>query len=149
MENENVQQVNVRELAQAWKALHLSVVVENKMSYEVFSKTFTETYNLLKSFTGEKYVDKDCIELIANAYCFSNLPGTKYENKIGAAFVLTERMLKYCTMDSNACAAAEGVTVYFMEERKDVFLNFNNVDNSIAEIISVIEANYWKKMSDL
>ncbi len=147
MENENIQQKNVRELAQAWRSLHLSVVVENKMSYDEFSKTFSETYSLLKGFTEENHIDKEYVELIANAYCFSNLPSAKYENKIGAAFVLTERMLKYCTMDSNACASAEGVTVYFMEDRKDVFLDFNNVDRSIAEVMSVIEANYWKKMS--
>ena len=102
---------------------------------------------MLKGFTEENHIDKEYVELIANAYCFSNLPSAKYENKIGAAFVLTERMLKYCTMDSNACASAEGVTVYFMEDRKDVFLDFNNVDHSIAEVMSVIEANYWKKMS--
>lgn len=147
MENQNIQQKNVRELAQAWRSLHLSVVVENKMSYDEFSKTFSETYSLLKGFTEENHIDKEYVELIANAYCFSNLPSAKYENKIGAAFVLTERMLKYCTMDSNACASAEGVTVYFMEDRKDVFLDFNNVDHSIAEVMSVIEANYWKKMS--
>lgn len=147
MENQNIQQKNVRELAQAWRSLHLSVVVENKMSYDEFSKTFSETYSLLKGFTEENHIDKEYVELIANAYCFSNLPSAKYENKIGAAFVLTERMLKYCTMDSNACASAEGVTVYFMEDRKDVFLDFNNVDRSIAEVMSVIEANYWKKMS--
>lgn len=147
MENENIQQVSVRELAQEWKNLHLSVVAENKMSYDDFSRVFSQTYNLLKSFIGENHIDKEYVELVANAYCFSNLPSVKYENKIGAAFVLTERMLKYCTMDINACASDDGVTVYFMEERKDVFLNFNNVDRSIAEIISVIEANYWKKMS--
>lgn len=147
MENQNIQQKNVRELAQAWRSLHLSVVVENKMSYDEFSKTFSETYSLLKGFTEENHIDKEYVELIANAYCFSNLPSAKYENKIGAAFVLTERMLKYCTMDSNACASAEGVTVYFMEDRKDIFLDFNNVDRSIAEVMSVIEANYWKKMS--
>lgn len=147
MENESIQQVSVRELAQEWKNLHLSVVSDNKMSYEVFSKTFSETYNLLKGCVNGNVIDKEYIELIANAYCFSNLPAAKYENKIGAAFVLTERMLKYCTMDSNACASDNGVTVYFMEERKDVFLDFNNVDRSIAEIISVIEANYWKKIT--
>lgn len=147
METENIQQVNVRELAQEWKNLHAGVVVSNKMSYDDFSKVFSQTYNLLKDFTQEKQIGKEYIELIANAYCFSNLPSVKYENKIGAAFVLTERMLKYCTMDSNACASDEGVTVYFMEERKDVFLNFNDVDRCIAEIISVIEANYWKKMA--
>ena len=147
MENENVQQVNLYELAQDWKNLHMGIVVENKMSYDDFSKTFSKTYNLLKEFTKENHIDKEYVELIANAYCFSNLPSEKYENKIGAAFVLTERMLKYCTMDNNACASDEGVKVYFMEVRKDVFLDFNNVDSSISEIISVIEASYWKKMS--
>ena len=136
--------IEIQELIKSWRKLQSEAVAQNKMSYENFVKTFSDTYNHLKGYARETKVDKEYIALIAHAYNFAHATTTRFDDRICAAFVLTERMLQYCVMGDVSAESPERVSVYALEERREVYINLEDVDYSMNELGSVMEASYWK-----
>lgn len=146
MESTNIPVNDACELAQRWKTLQQNVKRMNNFSYDFFEKLFADTYRLLKNCTKESTIDKSLMPLIVNAYCFANLSDYKFDSRIVAAFVLTERMLQYCVVEDDSNYAVDGVTVYSIEERKEIFINFNDIGSSMKELINAIDSNSYKNV---
>ncbi len=134
----------VENLTQAWRGLVAEVQKNKKIKFEMFNSTFSQTYSLLAKHSTENSFDRKCIALIAEAYLFANIKDETLDHTCVAAFVLTERMLAYCVF-GNASALTEPSTIYVVEARRDIPLDFNDVDESISKLTKVLEDMYWKK----
>ncbi len=117
-----------------------------KLKLDVFNATFSQTYSLLSEHSAEDSLDKSYIELIAEAYLFANIKDDSLDSKCLAAFILTERMLNHCAFN-NYPSTIEGASVYIFEARKDVRLNFADVNESINKLEKIFEKNYWETLN--
>lgn len=134
------------ELKQNWKTLFFDTQKNKRLKFDMFSATFSQTYSLLSEHLAENSLDKNFIELIAEAYVFANIKSDSLDSKCLAAFILTERMLNHCVFNS-AQSDSEGTYVYVFEARKDIRLNFADVDASINKLEKIFEKNYWETLN--
>jgi len=136
METKKVQENNVYELAQQWRLLQIALVRKSELAYEDFVRVFTDTYQVLKEYANEPKLDKTLMKLVINAYSFANMQAGGYDERAYAAFVLTERMLQSCVMDARTDKKLEqGVSIYFLGQRREALIYFENVDEAINEIL--------------
>ena len=135
-----------KNLKQAWRDLAIEVQKNRKIKFEMFDSTFSQTYSLLSKYLTESSLDKNYIELVAEAYLFANIKDETLDHMCLATFVLTERMLAYCAF-GNATTLVEPSTIYIVEARRDILLDFNDVNKSISKLIKVFEHVYWKKIN--
>lgn len=142
--DENI--VLINELKQAWSTLTLEVKKERKIKIENFYSTFSQTYALLSKHITENALDKIYIELIAEAFLFANIKDEKLDNTCLAAFVLTERMLAQCAFASSP-SAVESSTIYLLDARREVPLDFNDASESISKLTKIFEDIYWKNIN--
>ena len=63
----------VEELKQNWKALFFEIQKSQRFKFDLFSETFSHTYELLSKHFTDSSLDKSYIELIAEAYLFANI----------------------------------------------------------------------------
>lgn len=138
--------VLTNELKQAWRTLALEVKKERKIKIEAFYSTFSQTYSLLSKHIAENSLDKSYVELIAEAFLFANIKDEKLDNTCLAAFVLTERMLAHCAFDSSP-SVVESSTIYLVDARREVPLDFNDASESISKLTKIFEDIYWKNIN--
>ena len=134
--------ISLEELIQNWDVLRFELKRSGKFSFDVFSSTFFGTFQMLSQFTTEPHIHKDYLPLILNASLFANSECKAMEFKQQAALVLTERMLSCCLSADPHCAH-DRAPLYVLSLRKEVYVNFNNVDESIDRLAKLFEGNYW------
>ena len=136
----------IEELKLNWKALFLEIQKSKRFKFDLFSETFSHTYELLSKHLTESSLDKSYIELIADAYLFANIKDDSLGSKALAAFILTERMLNSCAFNASD-SVIETAPVYIFEARKDVILNFTNVNESVNKLEKIFEKTYWETLN--
>lgn len=133
-----------KELKQAWYELYADVKKNKRIKFELFESTFSQTYALLSNHVNEATVDKKYIELIAQAYLFANIKDETLDSTCLAALVLTERMLAYCAFDNSSII--DPTAIYIAEVRRDVIIDFNDIDESVSKLAAVFDSIFWKKI---
>lgn len=134
------------ELANNWMSLKKEIK-KGKLSFDVFSDTFSKTYQLLNQKASEFSIEKNLLSIIINASLFAHAEVSEnVESKFKAALVLTERML-----DAVMCQSAETSksqsTIYILELRQEIQIDFNEVDEAIDSLARYFEADFWNKIS--
>lgn len=135
----------VRELSMGWRKLRIELRKNKKVDFALFEDIFSKTYALLSQHAADTTIDKKYAELISVAYLFANTENREFNNRLRAALVLTERMISCCVF-SGACEVLEGTIVYIFEARRDVYLNFGNVSESIETLEALFEEDFWRSL---
>ena len=143
MENNKI--ALTEQLTKDWDDLRYAMNKNHKINFEAFEKTFSETYVLLAECSKDNAVDKRLVALIVNAYLFANCRNPESDFFCAAAFSLTERMLACCALEA-AEEPVLGTTVYVFETRKEVYINFSNVKDSINKLAGLFRENYWDNL---
>ncbi len=133
------------QLIKDWDDLRYEMNKNHKINFEAFEKAFSETYELLSKNSGEAAVDKKLVALIVNAYLFANCQNPESDFLCAAIFSLTERMLACCALEASD-EPVLGTTVYVFETRKEVYINFSNVKDSINKLAGLFRENYWDNL---
>ncbi len=128
---------------QGWETLYAEIKKSKKVDFALFNNIFSGTYSLLSRYSTESSIDKNCIALIAKAFLFANTESKELESKYRAMLALTERMLNCCVFNRTP-VFPEGTTIYVFESRKDVYIDFANVDESIDRLEKLFEEDFWK-----
>ena len=136
------EKVTVESLKKDWRALNFEVRKRNRLDMSEFKRLFSDTYAVLSEMSAADSVQKNCVEMIAEAYLFANTENRELNDSGMPAFVLTERMLHNCVFGS-APDNCDVANVYLVEARKEVYLNFKDVEGSLRKLESVLAANYW------
>lgn len=137
----------LNDLLQGWKKLNIEIKTKKKIDMDLFKDVFTKTYSMLSGTAKDDTVSKESVEIVAEAYLLANTENKMLDSKYLAALVLTERMLN-CYAFSSAADSSGVSTVYILDLRKEVKINFNNVSESMNLLESAFEANYWNNFSD-
>lgn len=147
MENKDFTLDTVRELSESWNQLRIEMINRKKIEYDVFKKIFANTYNVMKEVVSKEQIDREYLGLILSAHNFANLQVDTKSDTSYAALVLTERMLQYCALDGNQKDSLHtGVSyLYILEERREVKIDFNNVDQSISTLTDILK-RCWKSI---
>ena len=132
--------VLIKELREAWKLLSFEIKKSKRIQIELFNDTFSRTYSLLSELSTENSLDKNCIELIAEAFLFANTKDDSLDQNCLAAFILTERMLTSCAFNTTS-SPIKTSSVYVFETRSEITLNFNNVNESMLKLTEVFLAS--------
>jgi len=134
------------QLRQEWKKIRFEVKKSKKLNMELFNSAFSQTYSLLSKHLADKCLDKNYISLISEAFLFANIKDDTLDNTCVAAFILTERMLDYCAFHSEPVLAEKSM-IYIFEMREEIELSFDDVNDSITKLTSIIGNIYWEKLS--
>ena len=133
------------QLANTWRALEQDVK-NSKLSFETFYNAFSNTYKLLSASASEPCVEKKYLSIIVNASLFARAEVSEnIDSKYKAALILTERMLDAVTAVDAADPSGES-TVYILDLRQEIKINFKEVNDSIELLAKHFEAEYWKKL---
>ena len=139
---ENVSYAKIYELAGAWESLRCDVAFKGNLFSEEFKKTFNETYEILRELAGEREISKEYMPLLLNVAYFAKLADFKDDSRMCASVVLAERMLQYCLSYNRSTFAMEDhSSVYSLKERKEVIVNFKDVDGALDAVATVVDAN--------
>ncbi len=133
---------NEKALAVEWRKLRTLLTTNNKLEYELFKKVFEETRDLLSSCATATAIDKSYMNVIVEAYKFSGTDGAYKDAKPQAALIMTERMLQHYVLDSHVGDVRSGVYVYVLEAKEEIYIDFENVDTSIAVLGRALERRY-------
>ena len=133
----------LKQLTNDWVELRAELNRSKKIKFDLFNEVFAKTFRLLQQTTAEKTIDKDYVALIVNATLFANADMGNKDFRYCAALVLTERMLNQI-MSCNTAEAAQGATIYIFELRKEVYLDFNSIDESLEKLEKLFKAGYGK-----
>ena len=139
-------EIKTNELEKSWRSLYKELKQNKKVKFELFEAAYTQTYTLLKECAAKKTLDKHYVRLIAEAYLFASVHDDSCESQCLAATVLTERMLNSFAFQT--ATPEETATVYIMEAREEVQLNFSDVNESVSTLISIFDNAFWKKLSN-
>ena len=138
-----VNETMIKELEITWANLYNEAKNNQKFKFEIFETAFSQTFLLLKSSLSEQVLDKRYVRLIATAYLFANINDDSLENICLAATVLTERMLNdFAFRTSNA---EDTSAIYIIESRKEILIDFSDVNESISKLVKIYEEAYWRK----
>lgn len=133
------------QLANTWRTLEQDVK-NGKLSLEKFCNAFSSTYALLSANASENCIEKKLIPIIVNASLFARADVSEnIDSKYKAALILTERMLDAVTADG-AGEISDESTVYILDLRRDIKINFKGINDSIELLAKHFEAEYWKKL---
>lgn len=130
--------IDAAALAASWQQLTSGVKIKRRLDAELFKETFSQTFRLLKGYAKETAVEKEQIPLIINAYTFSVTDREQAEAQCNAACVLTERMIHRCLMDRSITEIPNGAAVYILEERKEIWLDFNDVSRALETLTALL-----------
>lgn len=133
------------ELKEMWKTLYREVKVNRKFKIDTFENAFSQTYMLLADCSAEASLDKQYVQLIAEAYLFANISDNMLESACLAACVLTERMLNTCAFNCTS-DAAKTATVYVLEAHKEILLDFGDINESISKLAKVYDDVFVKTL---
>ena len=133
------------ELTQCWNELRLELRKNKKIDFDVFEEAFSKTYFMLSGNATETVVEKKYIELISTVYLFANAESKELSSKCRAALALTERMINCCAFNTTPDVVS-GTTIYIFEARKDVYIDFNNLSDSIEELEKLFEDDFWRNV---
>ena len=141
MENKEITTDEIRTLSEDWNQLRLEIINRKKIDYDTFKKVFLNTYRVMEEVIEKEQIDREYLGLILSAHNFANLQVDTCSDTSYAALVLTERMLQCCALhDEQKKSAGTGVSyLYILEERKEVKIEFNNVDQSISTLTDIIK----------
>ena len=140
-----VNETMIKELEITWANLYNEAKNNQKFKFEIFKTAFSQTFLLLKSSLSEQVLDKRYVRLIATAYLFANINDDSLENICLAATVLTERMLNdFAFRTSNA---EDTSAIYIIESRKEILIDFSDVNESISKLVKIYEEAYWRKIT--
>ena len=134
----------VEKLKKIWQEMSAEVKRDKKVKPDVFEKAFAQTYGLLLERLQDGCLDKALVEMVAEAYLFANIKDETLNSHCLAAFVLTERMLSCCAFGHSF--AGGPVSIYVAESRRDVELDFADVDASITRLVRVYDEIAWQKL---
>lgn len=140
-----VNETIIKELETAWTNLYNEANRNRRFKVEVFERAFSQTYSLLKESLEKRELDKQWICLIAKAYLFAKVEDDALEDVCLAAAVLTERMLNSFAFRKSS--AEEASTIYLIESREEILLDFNDVNESISRLVKIYEEAYWRKVN--
>ncbi len=129
-----------KELVCGWEALNIALKNYNKIDLEIFGKTFTQTYLFFKEYSDKDKIKREHIDLIISAALFANADNKDIDFYCRAALVLTDRMLN--AVINNACESDKAV-VYILEARKEIYLDFNDVNASVKKLAKFFELDYY------
>ena len=132
-------------LTQEWEALRSDLKRNKRMDFAQFNATFTKTYQLLARAAVESTVDRALLPVIAAAVLFTGNDNRELDNKFRAALTLTERMISSCAFQG-AVEPPIGTMVYIFEMRKDVYIDFTNVNESVTKIEKLFEEEFWRNL---
>ena len=137
----------LEQLTSNWVLLYNEIKKNGKFNFDTFDNAFSSTYQLLCQISTEPSIEKKFLSVITNAYLFAHADvSVNIDSKYKAALVLTERMLD-SVMAENAIAPSGESTIYILEFRKEIRINFNDINDSIEVLAKVFEADYWNKIS--
>lgn len=140
---ENV--VDLSGLIQNWEDLYEDLCKNKRFSFELFEETFSQTYQLIKQYSNQPNIDKKYVSLITTAFLFSHAESKELDKQYCAALVLTERMLSCCAFNS-ASEPVEGTNVYIFEARREVRIDFNDVNGSVEKLGQLFEKEFWNNL---
>lgn len=136
--------IELEQLANHWKSLHHDIKTAGKLDFDVFADTFSNTYRLLCQTTSQPSVERKLLPIIMNAYLFAHADVSEHiDAKYKASLVFTERMLR-SVMDGSG---GDTSTVYILELREEIRINFNDVTGSVASLARKFEIGYWNKIN--
>ncbi len=130
------------QLTKAWEDLRHEMKRKNKVRFDAFEDVFTKTYQLFSEHSGETALDKKYIGLIVSASLFANSQNPESDFTCSALFSLTERMLACCALGTSE-KPVEGTNVYIFEARKEMYIDFTNVRESVNKLAVMYRENYW------
>ena len=133
------------ELVNCWEKLNFELKKNKKIDFDFFCDTFTRTYSLLTQFATTDSLDKKYIELISTAFLFANNLNNDLNGKCRAILTLTERMINCCAFNIST-DIPQGTNIYILDSRKDVYINFNDIDESVMKLEKLFEENFWKNI---
>lgn len=136
------EKVTMEALKKGWRTLNFEVRKRGRLDMSEFKRLFTETYAVLSEMSAADSVRKDCVAMIAEAYLFANTENRELNDSGMPAFVLTERMLNNCVFGS-VSGDCNISNVYLIEARKEVYLDFKDVDGSLRKLEAVLADSYW------
>ena len=136
------EKVTMESLKKGWRALNFEVRHRSRLDMAEFKRLFSATYEVLREMSAVDSVQKACVAMVAEAYLFANTENRELHDSGMPAFVLTERMLHNCVFGSvpDDCNIAN---VYLVEARREVYLDFNDVDGSLRKLEAVLADSYW------
>ena len=137
--------ISAKELAQAWRDLAIEVKKTKRIQYETFEAVFSQTCGLLSQQLTEPTLEKAYVEMVSEAFLFANIEDESLDHACVASLVLTERMLRRCAFRA-APVSDELPSVYIAETRTEVFLNFNDVNESITKLTNIFKDIYWNNV---
>lgn len=133
---------NIPELAERWDSLRFDVFKRGTVNMELFEPLFSDTYKVLKDLKQEAQVDRAYLPLVLNAACYAKMTARKDDVRAEATFVLTERMLQSCVLGGETSSySADRASIYSLDERREIWVYFSEVDYALSEVIRIIESN--------
>ena len=116
-----------------------------KLKFEIFETAFSQTYLLLAEHAKVDCLGRQFISLVAEAYLFACIQDERLESVCLAATALTERMLSTVAFN---CASDNFATssIYCIESREEILLDFNDVSKSIEKLSAAYENAFRKKI---
>lgn len=130
--------IDAAALTESWKQLASGINIKRRLDVALFKETFSQTFRLLREYGKETQVEKAHIPLIVEACTFSVTDREQAEAQCNAACVLTERMIHRCLMDKSVTEIPEGVAVYILEERREIYLDFNDVSVALDTLTALM-----------
>lgn len=135
--------MQVEELKVMWKDLCVEIEKNNKISVDTFATVFSQTFSILSEKSAEQTIDKKYVQLIAEAYLFANFKADSLDSTCMAALLLTERMLAHCAFNCSFDNCGSSI-VYLIEGRREITLDFTDVNESLDKLRKIFDSLYWK-----
>lgn len=135
----------IEKLVNNWMTLYKDIQNNNKINFDLFNETFSNTYQLLTQEVAESNVEKKYLSIIVNASLFAHVEFRDHiESSYKAAVVLTERMLHTVISDDLAVSRHEA-KIYVLELRQEVAISFNNIGESINTLVKLFDGDFWDR----
>ncbi len=135
------------QLSNNWMSLYREFKKTKKINFDVFNETFSKTYHLFVQQVAEPHIEKKYLSIIVNASLFAHIDiSDNVESRYKAALVLTERMLNIIMTNRFTSSSNEDV-IYILELRQEIYINFDNITESIDTLAKLYEADYWDKVN--
>ena len=129
----------VQELVARWKELNALLEEDKDFSRETFEKLFDETYDVIAPLSTLTEISKEYMTLIMEMRNFIICRHPGQGREYVAALVLTERFMYHCVVRPAAYVErVECASIYAMESREDILLDFTKVNEAIDVLIEAL-----------
>lgn len=127
-------------LIASWKELNAHVEEQDTFPRETFEQVFDGTYDILAPLSTTTSVDKEYLALIMEMRDFVSRRQRGLGEEYVASLVITERLLYHCVVRPAAYVErVECATIYTMESREDIVLDFTKVGHAIDVLVQVLK----------